>query len=128
MQVTLKAASSVLDNDTVLIETSVQIGDTTTSQRVGYDRRELMDNRFLSGTFEDRVEALRQSAERVTEHSLRNAYAAIMKAKEKPIEITEVAKIDYTSLEDRVVAAMEKAAEKPVKKPRARKSKSVETI
>lgn len=89
MEVIIKSTSSLIDATTVLIETSTTIGDAVTTQRVGYDKQELMDNRYLSGTFEERVETLRQSAERMTETSVKLHFQALAKiaAPEPKVEL-----------------------------------------
>lgn len=95
MQVTIASTSSMLDDSTVLIETAMTIGEQTTTQRVGYDKQELMDNRFLAGTFEERVEALRKSAERMTEASVRIHFQTLAKIAEQPAPtITEVPTVE----------------------------------
>ncbi|WYW04358.1 hypothetical protein Kurepalu2_00011 [Pseudomonas phage vB_PpuP-Kurepalu-2] len=107
MQVLIASTSSRVD-DMILIETKTTIGENTTTQRVGYDVTELMDNRYLAGTLEERTEALRQSAERMTETSVRLHFEALMKhVVGTPKEIVEGAN---------TVLAM--TQEEPVKKPR----------
>lgn len=91
MQVTIQATSSVIDDNTVLIETAVTIGEAVTTTRAGYDKQELMDNRYLSGTFEERVEALRQSAERMTETSVKLHFQALAKIASPEAMVTDVA-------------------------------------
>ncbi len=91
MQVTIQATSSVIDGNMALIETSVTIGEAVTTTRVGYDRQELLDNRYLSGTFEERVEALRQSAERMTETSVKLHFQALAKIASPEALVTDVA-------------------------------------
>lgn len=77
MQATIQAVSSILDNDTVLIETHLTIGDSTTSQRCGYSLFELNESRYLSGTQEERIETLRLSAQAAAE-SLAAQVATLM--------------------------------------------------
>ncbi|CAI3971375.1 hypothetical protein CHF7MC_00036 [Pseudomonas phage CHF7] len=115
MQVTIAATSSVLDNNMVLIETSVTIGEAVTTTRAGYDKQELMDNRYLSGTFEERVEALRQSAERMTETSVKLHFQALAKIA-TPEPKVELVGGSFKELVEAAEALQE--AEKPAKKPR----------
>lgn len=115
MQVTIQATSSVIDDNTVLIETAVTIGDAVTTTRVGYDRQELLDNRYLSGTFEERVEALRQSAERMTETSVKLHFQALAKIA-TPEPKVELVGGSVKELVEAAEALQE--AEKPAKKPR----------
>ncbi|QLI60569.1 hypothetical protein CHF33_11 [Pseudomonas phage CHF33] len=115
MQVTIAATSSVLDNNMVLIETSVTIGEAVTTTRAGYDKLELMDNRYLSGTFEERVEALRQSAERMTETSVKLHFQALAKITSPEALVTDVA---FSGTKADVLIVDEVADEKPAKKTR----------
>lgn len=78
MQVTIKAVSSILNDSTVLIETHLTIGENTTTQRAGYDLDDLMENRFLTGTAEDRIEFLRAEAQKVAEMSFNAQYAVLL--------------------------------------------------
>lgn len=113
MQVTIQATSSEIDDNTVLIETSVTIGDSVTTTRAGYDKQELMDNRYLSGTFEERVEALRQSAERMTETSVKLHFQALAKIASPEAPVTDVG---FSGTKADVLVVDEVADEKPVKK------------
>ncbi|QNJ57498.1 hypothetical protein [Pseudomonas phage PlaquesPlease] len=116
MEVTIKASSSIVDDRIVLITTSTTIGEFTTEARAGYDKQELMDNRYLSGTFEERVEALRQSAERMTETSVKLHFQALAKIAQPEPKVTEIKghKADILVADD-----VEVPAEKPAKKTRA---------
>lgn len=120
MQVIIAATSSVLDNNMVLIETSVTIGDSQpTIQRVGYDKQELMDNRYLSGTFEERVEALRQSAERMTETSVKLHFQALAKIASPEALVTDVAFSGVgVKATQELAEKVEQALEAPAKKTR----------
>lgn len=110
MQVAISSTSSIIDDNLVLIETSTTIGESTTTQKVGYDKTELMDNRYLSGTFEERVEALRVAAENMTERNVRLHFEALAKiASPEPVVVDVNAPAE-------VVAEPE--PEVPVKKPR----------
>lgn len=115
MQVTIAATSSVIDDHMVLIETSATIGEAVTTTRVGYDRQELLDNRYLSGTFEERVEALRQSAERMTETSVKLHFQALAKIASPEALVTDVA---FSGTKADVLIVDEVADEKPAKKTR----------
>lgn len=119
MQVTIAATSSVLDNNMVLIETSVTIGEAVTITRAGYDKQELMDNRYLSGTFEERVEALRQSAERMTETSVKLHFQALAKITSPEAMVTDV---DFSGVgvkaTQELAEKVEQALEAPAKKTR----------
>ena len=112
MQVTITATSSVLDNNTVLIETTTTIGEASSKTQVGYDRQELMDNRYLSGTFEERVEALRVAAENMTERGIRLHFEALAKIAQPEPEVVDVNQVP----EPEATAEEEPVA--PVKKPR----------
>ncbi|WZX11474.1 hypothetical protein YZUPF006_000012 [Pseudomonas phage YZU-PF-006] len=122
MQVTIAATSSVLDNNMVLIETSVTIGEAVTTTRAGYDKQELLDNRYLSGTFEERVEALRQSAERMTETSVKLHFQALAKiaTPEPNVELVGFQGVGAKAtqeLAEKIEQALEEDS-KPVKKTR----------
>lgn len=119
MEVIIKSTSSTVD-DMIVIETSTTIGEFTTTSRAGYNKLELMDNRYLSGTLEERTEALRQSAEAMTETSVRLHFQALAKiAKPEPV-VTEV---KGTKADILIVDDVEAPAEKPVKKPRQTRAK-----
>ncbi|QNJ57446.1 hypothetical protein [Pseudomonas phage Waldo5] len=123
MEVTIKSTSSIVEDRIVLITTSTTIGELTTEARAGYDKQELMDNRYLSGTFEERVEALRQSAERMTETSVKLHFQALAKIATPEPTVTEITKgkveVVEGGLED-----LTKAAEKPAKKQTNRKPRT----
>lgn len=89
MQVTVTATSSKVD-DLILIETSTTIGDQVTQHRTGYNAEELMDNRFLSGDLETRIEALRVGAEAITVRAVEAHFKTLMKVLSKEPEVTEV--------------------------------------
>lgn len=89
MQVLVSATSSKV-GDLILIETSTTIGDQTTTSKVGYDTQELMDNRFLSGDLETRIEALRVGAESLTIKSVELHFKTLMNVLKKPAEVTDV--------------------------------------
>jgi hypothetical protein len=89
MQVIVSATSSKVE-DLILIETTTTIGDQVTSHRTGYDAAELMDNRFLSGDLETRIEALRLGAEAVTVRAVEAHFKTLMKVLQKEPEVTEV--------------------------------------
>lgn len=89
MQVLVSATSSKVD-DLILIETSTTIGDQTTTSRVGYNVEELMENRFLSGDLETRIEALRVGAEKMTTKGVELHFKTLMKILHKEPEVTEV--------------------------------------
>ena len=115
MQVTIQATSSIVDENMALIETTTTIGDVSTTSRVGYDKLELMSNRYLSGTFEERIEALRKSAERMTETSVKLHFQALAKIATPEALVTDVA---FQGTKADVLFVDDVAAEKPVKKPR----------
>jgi hypothetical protein len=89
MQVLVSATSSKVE-DLILIETTTTIGDQVTSHRTGYDAAELMENRFLSGDLETRIEALRLGAEAVTVRAVEAHFKTLMKVLQKEPEVTEV--------------------------------------
>jgi hypothetical protein len=89
MQVIVTATSSKVD-DLILIETSTTIGEQTTTSRVGYNTEELMENRFLSGDLETRIEALRLGAEKMTTKGIELHFKTLMKILHKEPEVTEV--------------------------------------
>lgn len=93
MQVTVSATSSKVD-DLILIETSTTIGGDTTSARVGFSADELMENRFLSGDLETRIEALRVGAEKKTIGAVELHFKTLMKVLQKEPEVTEVGNTD----------------------------------
>jgi hypothetical protein len=113
MQVTVTATSSKVD-DLILIETSTTIGDQVTQHRTGYNAEELMDNRFLSGDLETRIEALRLGAESVTVRAVEAHFKTLMKVLSKEPEVTEVNAV--LVLQDDVEVPLE-----PVKKTRAKR-------
>ena len=119
MEVTIQATSSVIDDNMVMIETAVTIGDSVTTTRAGYDKLELIDNRYLSGTFEERVEALRQSAERMTEASVKLHFQALAKIASPEALVTEV---DFSGVgvkaAQELAEKVEQALEAPTKKTR----------
>lgn len=88
MNVTIAATSSWLDLTTILIETSLTIGEQTTTRREIYDANLVNDNRFLTGDLPARIEQLRKSAEAVTEKSVRNHFIQLAKPAEP--NVTEV--------------------------------------
>lgn len=92
MQVLVSATSSKV-GDLILIETSTTIGDQTTTSKVGYDTQELMDNRFLSGDLETRIEALRVGAESLTIKSVELHFKTLMNVLKKPAEVTDVSAV-----------------------------------
>lgn len=133
MQVIVTATSSKVD-DLILIETSTTIGDVTTTAKTGYDIQELMDNRFLSGDLETRIEALRRGAETVTIRSVEAHFKTLMNVLKKPAEVTDVSAVPSSQLQGvkaDVMIVDEAQAEpvtEPVKKTRApRKPKTTTT-
>jgi hypothetical protein len=98
MQVLVSATSSKVD-DLILIETSTTIGDQTTTSRVGYNADELMDNRFLSGDLETRIEALRLGAESVTTRAIELHFKTLMKVLKKDPEVTDVSAVPSSQLQ-----------------------------
>lgn len=124
MQVIVSATSSKVD-DLILIETSTTIGDVTTTAKTGYDAQELMDNRFLSGDLETRIEALRIGAEAVTIRSVEAHFKTLMNILKKPAEVTDVSAVPSSQLVDEPQA---EPVTEPVKKTRApRKPKTTTT-
>ncbi|QZA71325.1 hypothetical protein ALEA_14 [Pseudomonas phage ALEA] len=120
MEVIIKSTSSTVD-DMIVIETSTTIGEFTTTSRAGYNKLELMDNRYLSGTLEERTEALRQSAEAMTETSVRLHFQALAKiAKPEPV-VTEVSPTGRLKASEPEIQSL--PSEKPVKKPRQTRAK-----
>ena len=116
MQVIVTATSSKVD-DLILIETSTTIGEQTTTSRVGYNADELMDNRFLSGDLEARIEALRLGAERMTTKGVELHFKTLMKVLQKEPEVTEVV----------TETAAEATSETPAKKTRAKRQAKTTT-
>ncbi|WYW04265.1 hypothetical protein Kompost2_00015 [Pseudomonas phage vB_PpuP-Kompost-2] len=114
MQVLVAATSSKVD-ELILIETTTTIGDQVTTQRVGYSADELMDNRYLSGDLEHRIECLRIGAESMTIKAVELHFRTLMKVLAKKPEVVEV-------------GAQAEAVTEPVKKTRApRKTKTTTT-
>ncbi|QXV72559.1 hypothetical protein QAC_12 [Pseudomonas phage QAC] len=126
MEVIIKSTSSTVD-DMIVIETSTTIGEFTTTSRAGYNKLELMDNRYLSGTLEERTEALRQSAEAMTETSVRLHFQALAKIAKPEPQVTEVtgSLAELTKKADLMAQADD--VEKPVKKPRQTRAKKTTT-
>lgn len=116
MQVLIASTSSRID-DMILIETSTTIGDSVSTQRVGYTVDDLMENRYLAGTLEERTEALRQSAENMTETSVRLHFQALAKIAAPVPEITEV----FIPSVGVNLEAIAEVVEKTAKKPRAKR-------
>lgn len=112
MQVVVSATSSKVD-DLILIETTTTIGDQATSHRIGYSADELMENRFLSGDLETRIEALRVGAEAVTVRAVELHFKTLMKVLKKEPEVTDVSAVPSSQLGELPVA-------EPVKKTRAK--------
>ncbi|WYW04213.1 hypothetical protein Kallioja_00015 [Pseudomonas phage vB_PpuP-Kallioja] len=98
MQVLVTATSSRVD-DMIVIETTTTIGDQLTSHRTGYDVQELMDNRFLSGDLETRIEALRMGAEAVTIRAVELHFRTLMKVLKKGPEVTDVSAVPSSELQ-----------------------------
>jgi hypothetical protein len=118
MQVIVTATSSKVD-DLILIETSTTIGDQTTTSRVGYNADELLENRFLSGDLETRIEALRMGAEKVTTKAVEIHFKTLMKILHKEPEVTEV-----TGRKADVLIVDEMPQAKPVKTRAKRQAKT----
>lgn len=111
MQAVIKATSSHLDDKTVLIEVTLTIGEVSTTTRVAHDVDDMMDNRYLSGTLEERVEAMRQSAERMTEKAVQLHFQTLAKiATPEPVVEEVKSQGEPVTTED-----------KPVKKTRAKR-------
>jgi hypothetical protein len=130
MQVIVTATSSKVD-DLILIETSTTIGDQTTTSRVGYNAEELMDNRFLSGDLETRIEALRLGAEKMTTKGIELHFKTLMKILHKEPEVTEVTgpfsevgKRAAEALVEKLDKAIEESQAKPVKTRAKRQTKT----
>lgn len=126
MQVTFKAVSSMVNESTVMIEVHTTIGDHTTTQRSGYDTIDLMDNRFLAGPLEQRIETLRVAAQNTAEASFRAQYAALL-AYQVHAQATQggldklVSEADQMEADAQTLAAeqhVEQASQEPVKKAR----------
>uniref|UniRef100_A0AB74UKU7 Uncharacterized protein n=1 Tax=Salmonella phage Phylax-28 TaxID=3349226 RepID=A0AB74UKU7_9CAUD len=124
MEVIIKSTSSTVD-DMIVIETSTTIGEFTTTSRAGYNKLELMDNRYLSGTLEERTEALRQSAESMTETSVRLHFQALAKIAKPEPEVTEVSPTGRLKSSQPEIQSL--PSEKPVKKPRQTRAKKTTT-
>jgi hypothetical protein len=120
MQVVIKSTSSKIAKYTYLIQTTVEIGDQRTTSQEAYDAQMLMDNRFMSGTLEERVEALRLSAQNVTEKTVKQHFERLAKAAEP--KVFEVQDAVTEGLRE---SLLEAAVATPAKKPRApRKAKT----
>uniref|UniRef100_A0AAU6W3Z8 Uncharacterized protein n=1 Tax=Pseudomonas phage Ghuch01 TaxID=3138535 RepID=A0AAU6W3Z8_9CAUD len=118
MQVLIKATSSMLDDDTIMIEVATTIGEHTTTQRCGYSAFELEHSRYISGTLEERIEALRQSAQDTAEASFRAQYAAMLAHLQgTPAVLTSDAPEEPTP----VVADVVETPVKKTRKPRTTK-------
>ena len=122
MQVTFKAVSSMVNESTVMIEVHTTIGDHTTTQRSGYDTIDLMDNRFLAGLLEQRIETLRVAAQNTAEASFRAQYAALLAYQVPAAPVpTSVPEVDQAAIDQQTLAAeqhVEQASQEPVKKAR----------
>ncbi|QJD54602.1 hypothetical protein PssvBMR1_gp09 [Pseudomonas phage MR1] len=117
MQVLIKATSSMLDDDTIMIEVATTIGEHTTTQRCGYSAFELEHSRYISGTLEERIEQLRQSAQDTAEASFRAQYAAMLAHMQgTPAVLTNESSEKSNSEEPAPVVA--EVVETPVKKTR----------
>jgi len=92
MQVVVSATSSKVE-DLILIETTTTIGDQVTTARTGYSADELMENRFLSGDLETRIEALRIGAESLTVKAVELHFKTLMKVLKKEPEVTDVSDV-----------------------------------
>lgn len=125
MQVLVSATSSKVD-DLILIETSTTIGDQTTTSKVGYDVQELMDNRFLSGDLETRIEALRVGAESLTIKSVELHFKTLMKVLAKEPEVTDVGDKPSSELQG-LKADILIVGEIPAKKTRAKRTTKTTT-
>jgi hypothetical protein len=130
MQVIVTATSSKVD-DLILIETSTTIGEQTTTSRVGYNIEELMENRFLSGDLETRIEALRLGAEKMTTKGIELHFKTLMKILHKEPEVTEVTgpfsevgKRAAEALVEKLDKAIEESQAKPVKTRAKRQTKT----
>lgn len=117
MQVLVSATSSKVD-ELILIETTTTIGEQASTARTAYNTEELMDNRFLSGDLETRIEALRIGAESITVRAVEAHFKTLMKVLQKEPEVTEVKGLTAD------VVILDEVPEEPVKKPRAKRSTS----
>lgn len=90
MKILIVSTSAWLDLKTVLIETTVTIGDEATTSKQFYDTEELMESRFLSGDLDARIENLRESAQAVTEKAVTGHFAALAKREQAEPVVTEV--------------------------------------
>lgn len=126
MQVTVSATSSKVD-DLILIETSTTIGDQVTTARTGYNAEELMDNRFLSGDLETRIEALRVGAEAVTVRAVEAHFKALMKVLSKEPEVIEVGHSDSIHGIKADVLIVDEVVQEPTKKTRAKRTTKTES-
>lgn len=88
MQATITATSSMLDAQTIRIETVVTMGEQSSSKVEHYDVDYIMESRLLKGPLEDRIEQLRVASCTVTERAIHEHLIKINKAPEP--EITEV--------------------------------------
>lgn len=120
MQASIKATSSILDGTMALIETSLTIGDNTTTKRAAYDLGDLMDNRFLSGTVEERIEFLRAEAQKVAEMSFHAQYAVLLgHLKERTEATAEVTPSQPVAVDQVEMDAITLAAESSLEGVRA---------
>lgn len=119
MQVIVTATSSKVD-DLILIETSTTINEQTTRARVGYNVDELMENRFLSGDLETRIEALRVGAEQKTVQAVELHFKTLMKVLSKEPEVTEVTgkKADILIVDDVSATKKTRAKRQPKGTPK----------
>lgn len=125
MQVIVSATSSKVD-DLILIETSTTIGDQTTTSKVGYNADELMENRFLSGDLETRIEALRIGAESLTVKAVELHFKTLMKVLKKEPEVTDVSDVPSSQLQGNRADVLI-VDEVPVKKTRAKRTPKTTT-
>lgn len=119
MQVIVSATSSKVD-DLILIETTTIIGDQVTTARTGYGIDELMENRFLSGDLETRVEALRKGAEAISIRAVEAHFKTLMKVLKKEPEVTEVG--PFAGVGAKATKELAEKLEGALKKPRAKRT------
>lgn len=124
MDITIKSTSAMLDETTCIIRTEVSIGTIATSSQEIYDTEWLMDHRMLSGSLEDRIEQMRQSAEKVTTKTVQGHFGSIAKAASEPVveDVSAVPSSQLQGVEADILIYDQVAAKPAAKKPRAKRT------
>lgn len=89
MQVVITATSSIIDEDTVLIEVATKIGDSVQKTKAFASLFELTHSRYLAGTIEERIETLRKAAQDTAEESFKAQYDAALAFQQVRAELAQ---------------------------------------